>query len=158
MAARPFQAQIRATGVGMVIALVGPRELNVSHINIDHLGGAGNMDHHWAHAGEPGQHVDVDIVELATGTALSVYTRNTHYRITVINGATGAIVIQGGSHFPTPAYVRLLGGGGADEAGRIEVGERLRLTDGSRQVVTSPVRTIVLDEVGATQRDFWRIA
>jgi hypothetical protein len=54
--------------------------------------------------------------------------------------------------------VRLLGGGGADEAGRIEVGERLRLTDGSRQVVTSPVRTIVLDEVGATQRDFWRIA
>jgi hypothetical protein len=116
------------------------------------------MDQHWQHAGQPRQHGDVDIVELATGTALSVYTRNTHYRITVINGSTGAIVVQGGAHFPTPAYVRLLCGGPAEEGGRIEVGERLRLTDGSRQVVTSPVQMIVFEEVGASQRDFWRIA
>jgi hypothetical protein len=103
----------------------------------------------------------VDVQALETGTALSVYTQNTHYRITVLNGASRSVVVQGGFHFPEPTHAHLQGASGPGSVmkiGWIGAGLRMEIADDGRHVVTSPVRSITLEEVPAAQRDFWRIA
>jgi hypothetical protein len=115
----------------------------------------------WQTAAESPSDEGVDVTGLETGTTVSVYTRNTHYRITVLNGSTGAVVMQGGLHFPTPTYVRLQSCATLDEpaqVGFIGVGRRLQIVDGVRQVVTSPVQSIVVEDIALSQRAFWRIA
>lgn len=103
----------------------------------------------------------IDVNYLETGSVLSVYTRNTHYRITVLNGPAAAAVVQGGAHFPEPTYVCLQGArgiGSAVRVGWIGIGLSLEIADGPRHVVTSPVRSIALEDIPQAQRDFWRIS
>ncbi|HXW08052.1 MAG TPA: hypothetical protein VD833_22670 [Vicinamibacterales bacterium] len=118
----------------------------------------------WPAFGPIGDTTDDDGFDLQMadrGTILSVYTRNTHYRLTVLNGAGGSVVVQGGRHFPEPTYARLQGSSGAGsgvKVGWIGVGLRMEVADGDRFIVTSPVQAIVIEDVPEIQREFWRIA
>lgn len=103
----------------------------------------------------------ISVRGLETGSVLSVYTRNNHYRITVLNGTESAVVVQGGSHFPEPTHAWLQGARGigcAVKIGWVCIGLRLEFADGPRHVVTSAVRSIALEEVPAIQREFWRLS
>jgi hypothetical protein len=93
-----------------------------------------------ARAGNDG----VSIESLEPGSILEVTTRNTRYRLTIMD-SDGSALITGGSLFPRPTAVRIEGataGGAALKIGWIEVGLRLELSIGGRVIVTSPVQSV----------------
>jgi hypothetical protein len=86
----------------------------------------------------------VSIESLEPGSILEVTTKNTRYRLTIVDGEGNAL-ITGGSLFPRPTEVRIEGataGGAALRLGWIEVGLRLELSIGGRVIVTSPVQSV----------------
>jgi hypothetical protein len=86
----------------------------------------------------------VSVEALEPGTTLEVTTKNTRYRLTIID-ADGSALITGGSLFPNPTEVRVEGataGGAALKIGWIGVGLRLELSIGGRVIVTSPVQSV----------------
>jgi hypothetical protein len=137
------------------------RDVNQFPQALDHADLDDSAKHSSASIAVQDEEDGLDVTALETGALVSVYTRNSHYRITVLNGHAGAVIVQGGSHFPTPAYVRLQSGATTASPGRtgfVAVGRRLQLLDGPRHVVTSPVQVVMLEDVAPVQREFWRIA
>ena len=97
-----------------------------------------------AFALDPGCADGVAVESLEPGTILEVTTRNTRYRLTVLD-AEGHALITGGSLFPQPTEVHIEGataGGAALKLGWIGVGLRLELSLGGRMITTSPVRSV----------------
>jgi hypothetical protein len=86
----------------------------------------------------------VALDSLAPGTVLAVTTRNTCYRLVLLNN-DGQALVSGGARFPDPTEVRIEGstaGGHALRLGWIGVGLRLEMRMGARTITTSTVQSI----------------
>ena len=80
-------------------------------------------------------------------TAVAVHTRNTQYRIIVSSG--DEILIQGGAFFPDPTPAHFDGssvGGNLLKLGWIGVGLRMEIRARGQRIVTTAVKSIVLDD------------
>jgi len=89
--------------------------------------------------------------ELPPLTTLLVETKNSSYRIVVMEGSH--VRVQGGPFFPQPTPAQLDGArlcGTGLEVEWLGVGLRMRITVGARRLVTSPIRAISAEyrEVG----------
>lgn len=103
----------------------------------------GTLDE-FARSGDDG----VTLCDLEPGTRITVATKNSTYRLDVIDGAKGRVMVVGGSVFPEHTEVRVEGsteGGSAIKSGLIVVGLRLELTCGMRRITTSRVKAIDID-------------
>jgi len=86
-----------------------------------------------------------ELERLEPMTTLLVWTRNSLYRIVVVEGSD--VLVQGGSFFQeaTPARVGGASGGGtAVMSGWIRPGQLLEFSVNGKRVVTSPVFAIVI--------------
>jgi hypothetical protein len=84
----------------------------------------------------------IQLRELAPIDELEVRTRNTRYRITVLDPADGRVLIQGGAFFPVTSEVRLGGaslGGSMLRVGWIGQGFCLEIHNRRQFIVTTPV-------------------
>jgi hypothetical protein len=91
---------------------------------------------------EPNDGLSTDSLE--PGTILAVTTRNTRYRLTLLD-RHGHALITGGSLFPHPTEVKIEGAtvrGIIPKLGWIIVGLHLEMTIGGRVITTSPVKSI----------------
>jgi hypothetical protein len=92
----------------------------------------------------------IDVRSLKSGTTLLVHTRNTSYRLVVLNPARLLLLVKGGELFRHEAEARLNGathGGSTLKGGWIGVGLRMELWEGGRRIVTSPVRSMTIASV-----------
>ena len=79
--------------------------------------------------------------------SLVVQTRNTDYRVTVIDGRRGDVLVTGGRFFPNPTRARLNGstlGGSLLKWRGVYCGFRLELQLGAQTIVTTRVRSIAM--------------
>ena len=77
--------------------------------------------------------------------ALVVQTRNTDYRVTVIDGRRGDVLVSGGRFFPTPTRARLNGatlGGSLLKWRGVYCGFRLEFQLGAQTIVTTRVQSV----------------
>jgi hypothetical protein len=89
---------------------------------------------------------------LEFGTTLLVRTRNSQYRLTVLDGSSGDVLIAGGNMLQgiTPAHLNgATAGGTALKLGWIGVGLRMELSAGGVRFTTSRVQSIEIEEPGA---------
>jgi hypothetical protein len=95
----------------------------------------------------------IDLCSVPPGTTLILETRNSTYRIVVLDGEQGHALVQGGAFFgdQTDAWVGGAAGCGALKIGRICVDLCLEVWVGSRRIVTSPVRSIRVEAYGPTE-------
>jgi len=92
----------------------------------------------------------IAIQPLAPGTTLIVQTRNSQYRLIVLDGERPGVLVQGGALFPEATVAHLQGasaGGSLVRTGWIEVGFRMELLVGPRRIVTSPVRAVAIENL-----------
>jgi hypothetical protein len=92
----------------------------------------------------------IDVRSLESGTTLLVHTRNTYYRLVVLNPARLLVLIKGGDLFRHETEARLNGatrGGSTLKDGWIGVGFRMDLWAGGRRIVTSAVRSTTIEPV-----------
>ncbi len=97
----------------------------------------------------------VQIDRLAPLSAIDFRTRNTLYRLTVLDGASGEVLVTGGQYFPTATRARLNGctaGGSCLKWRGVYRGFRIEFQIGTDVVVTTRVASIELVErpAGAT--------
>lgn len=77
--------------------------------------------------------------------ALVIQTRNTDYRVTVIDGRRGDVLVTGGRFFPTPTRARLNGatlGGSLLKWRGVYCGFRLEFQLGAQTIVTTRVQSV----------------
>ena len=89
---------------------------------------------------------------LLSGTVISMQTRNSRYRIVVLDGAARQVTIKGGWAFPEETEATVVGasdGDGDVKSGWIAEGLRLRLSTDRGPVVTSAVESIAVDGADA---------
>ena len=99
---------------------------------------------------EAGCSEGIAIRSLEPGTSLIVQTRNSQYRLIVLNGGRDGVLVQGGALFPEATQARLQGasaGGCLVKTSWIGVGLRVELWVGPRRIVTSPLRSITIESV-----------
>jgi len=90
----------------------------------------------------------VDVRYLPAGTEVIVGTRNSRYRLVMVDGVVRDALVEGGRHFAQETPARIEGSslsGSLLKIGFIGLGLRLELSHGYRRIVTSPVRTIMVD-------------
>jgi hypothetical protein len=90
----------------------------------------------------------VQIDSLTPGTRVRVQTRNSEYRLTVLEGGHRQVLVQGGI-LPTVSEARVEGatdGGAALHSGWIEVNRSLELVCGPQRIITSLVRGISIEK------------
>jgi hypothetical protein len=110
------------------------------------------LDTWTAHSWNEGIRVDC----LGALDRLTVTTRHSTYEIIVLAHGSSEVMVRGGDFFPEFTRARVSGsslGGSFLKLHTVHVGFRMELADGTRSIVTSPVRDISLTtEVGfATQ-------
>ena len=91
----------------------------------------------------------VALEPLPAGTVLTVHTRHSCYRVEVLDGVEGRVLITGGSVFPERTEVRVAGattGGNNLKVGWIGEGLRLDLLTIRGRVVTSCVESITVGD------------
>lgn len=97
----------------------------------------------------------VQIDRLEDMQKLQVWTRNSLYEITVIDGRGGEVLLRGGQFFPemTPAHLAgaTLGGSFCRMRG-IYCGFRMEFASDGRRIITSPVQTIVVYTLDGADR------
>lgn len=101
---------------------------------------------------EAGGDEGIAIQSLEPGTTLIVQTRNSEYRVVVLDGTDLDVIVTGGQLFQDATQVRLEGataGGSLLKIGRIGVGLRVEMSVAGRRIVTSPVRSITIEGVRA---------
>jgi hypothetical protein len=89
----------------------------------------------------------VQIDRLVPLSAIDVRTRNTLYRLTVLDGASGEVLVTGGHFFPTATRARLNGctaGGSCLKWRGVYRGFRIEFQIGTEVVVTTRVASIEL--------------
>jgi len=99
-------------------------------------------------ANEPGCLAGVALQSLDAGTVLNVRTRNSRYRLRVLDGVDRRVLIRGGDVFPESTEVRVAGataGGCALKVGWIGEGLRLELSTDLGRVTTSPVEAVTVE-------------
>jgi hypothetical protein len=85
----------------------------------------------------------VQVSQLTPLTTLRVWTRNSMYRVVVVEGSS--VCVQGGTYFPEFTSAQLDGattGDGFVVHGWICIGFKLQLHAGSTRITTSPVLAI----------------
>ena len=90
----------------------------------------------------------VGLAELEALTVLRVTTRNSLYRVVVVEPPRQRIMIQGGEHFPQLTEARLCGaslGGSMLKVSWLGCGLRMELAFADQRIVTSPVRSIEVE-------------
>ena len=88
------------------------------------------------------------IESLEPGTTLTVQTLNSQYRLTVMDGDRGEVLVEGGRHVPEPTPAVLQGssaGGNLLKAGWIGVDLHLEFRIGPRRITTSRVRSVKIE-------------
>jgi hypothetical protein len=93
---------------------------------------------------------------LLPGTMVTVHTRNTRYRLTVVDGPARQISISGGRLFHRNTDVQLLGALDGEEGvkdGWIVEGLQLQLLTSAGPVITSVVESVEVDVDPATLTD-----
>src|SRR5262245_30530185 len=89
----------------------------------------------------------IDVRRLPEGSVLFVYTHNSRYRI-VMTGRGSQATIHGGRYFPEETDARIEGsalGGSLLKVGWIAVGLFMEVASDDMRVVTSRVRSIVVE-------------
>ena len=87
----------------------------------------------------------VSLADLSPIDQLEVRTRNTLYRITLVDGREGRVLVQGGAFFPVQAEARLSGGslgGSLLKQGWIGCGFCMEIHHRGQRIVTTGVREI----------------
>jgi hypothetical protein len=87
----------------------------------------------------------IQVDRLVPFEALEVRTKNTVYRVVVLDGPAGEVLVSGGRFFPTPARVRLNGctrGGSCIKLRGIYCGCRLEFQNGEDVILTTRVRSV----------------
>jgi hypothetical protein len=88
--------------------------------------------------------------ELQCGTTLVIRTRNSEYRLVVLDGPSHKVLARGGLQLPEPTEAYLQGssaGGSFVKIGWIGVGLRLEFIVGQQRIVTSRVQSIAIENV-----------
>ena len=98
----------------------------------------------------------VQIDRLEDMQRLQVWTCNSLYEITVIDGRGGEVLLRGGQFFPemTPAHLAgaTLGGSFCRMRG-IYCGFRMEFASDGRRIITSPVQTIIVYTLDGATRE-----
>src|SRR5262245_19040405 len=92
--------------------------------------------------------------ELPPATTLVVETKNSSYRIVVMEGSS--VCVQGGPYFPEPTSAHLDGArllGTGLQVDWLEVGLLMTITAGTRRFVTSPIRAITTEDRAPSNED-----
>lgn len=103
-------------------------------------------------ASNTGCNEGIAIQSLAPGTTLIMRTRNSRYRLIVLDGDRHGVLVEGGALFPLAMPARLQGasaGGSFVKTGWIGVGLRVELRVGPRRIITSPVRSVTIEHVAS---------
>jgi hypothetical protein len=90
----------------------------------------------------------IELRSLPPGTALLVDTRNSRYRLLMLDGDGRKALVQGGRYFCQEAEAQIGGstlGGSLLKVGWIYVGLCLELTVGGKSIVTTRVRSITVE-------------
>jgi hypothetical protein len=104
----------------------------------------------------PGARRPVALPLLLPGTMVTVRTKNTLYRLTVVDGPARQVSISGGRLFPNGVDVQLLGAVDGDEGvkdGWIVEGLQLQLITSAGPVITSIVESVEVDVDPASLTD-----
>jgi hypothetical protein len=91
----------------------------------------------------------VALQSLAPGTVLDVQTRNSTYRMVVLDGSDRRVLVSGGRVFPEATEARIAGataGGTAVKIGWIGKGLQLELSTDLGRVTTSRVASVELED------------
>ena len=102
-------------------------------------------------ARESNQKDGVGVYALDAGSTLIVKTRHSCYRLTVVDSSRQLVLAAGGI-FPEPTIVRLSGatfGGSTLKVGWILVGLRIEFGLGAKQITSSPVQSVEIEETTA---------
>ena len=94
----------------------------------------------------------VALSSLSTGTLITLHTRNTCYRMQVLDGSAGRVVVTGGVLFPASTEVEVIGAvddEGVREGWMVE-GLQVELSTSHGPILTSMVVTLRVD-VDATR-------
>lgn len=92
----------------------------------------------------------IAIDALDTGTRFIVQTRNSEYRLIVLDGPRQTMLMQGGRLLTEATEVFVQGssaGGSYVKTGWIGVGLRVEILAGGRRIVTSRVQSITIESV-----------
>jgi hypothetical protein len=92
----------------------------------------------------------VSVGDLPRGAVVRVETRHSRYRFQVLDGAQRLAAVHGGCCLGDETVARIDGsrlGESMLKVGWIGVGFRIELSVGGRVIVTSPVRSITIEEV-----------
>lgn len=110
---------------------------------------APNPGSEWGGDSRPrGRLTGIDVRFLPAGTEMVVDTRNSSYRLVMVDGIARDALVEGGRHFPRETTARIEGSslpGSLLKIGWIGIGLPLELSHGHRRIVTSTVRTITVD-------------
>jgi hypothetical protein len=101
---------------------------------------------------EPGEVDGIGIESLEAGDVLIVRTRNSTYRLEVLDPARRDVLLSGGAYFARPTEVRLGGateGGGTLKVGWIGVGLQLEIASGHQRTTTSCVESVTVEHAQA---------
>lgn len=88
--------------------------------------------------------------ELSPFQVIKAQTKNTEYRIFPINPLRGEVLIQGGAYFSQPREALFNGssfGGCMIKTGWIGLGMRMEICLPGKRIVTTPVQSIVVEEL-----------
>jgi len=97
---------------------------------------------------EPGV-TGIDLRSLPPGTELVVDTRNSRYRLVMLDGPDSNALVRGGRYFRQETEARINGstnGGSPLKRGWIGLGLFVEISAGGKRIVTSPVRSIKVEE------------
>ena len=87
----------------------------------------------------------IALSDLSPIDQLEVHTRNSCYRITLLDGAGGRVLVQGGAFFPVPCEAHLSGsslGGSFLKTGWVGCGFSLEFQHEGQRIVTTRVRRL----------------
>jgi hypothetical protein len=90
----------------------------------------------------------LDLQTLDAGVALTVKTRRSSYRLVVLDSSRQLVLAEGGI-FPEPTVVRVSGatfGGSTLKVGWILVGLRMEFGLGAKQITSSPVQCVTVED------------
>jgi hypothetical protein len=99
----------------------------------------------------------INLRELTSLDSVEVQTRNSTYRITIVNALESRVLVSGGAFFPTPSLATISGaslGGSMLKRGVILRGFQFEILTGRDRIVTTRVRDIQVNAPGATPGPF----
>jgi len=91
------------------------------------------------------------LAELSPFQVIRAQTKNSEYWIFPINPLRGEVLVQGGAYFTQPSEALFNGssfGGCMMKIGWIGLGMRMEICAAGKRIVTTPVRSFIVEELG----------